>query len=197
MNRLKNATATVGDVRRPAWLARLLALAVLFSGIGREVTPLGAQSLDSCLSSLHGRWRGPGTVLGRAITMEQDWASAVGGAFTSLTMRHLPADGGTTASFQGLGVYRARGDSVSGTWHDSRGISFSVSGRCTDGVFSSRWSGVERGLTVYSRRSDSLVVIDSVFPPTGAAREFGRSVLTRRAIDRSGGGAGVGAVLRE
>lgn len=87
MNRLKNATATVGDVRRPAWLARLLALAVLFSGIGREVTPLGAQSLDSCLSSLHGRWRGPGTVLGRAITVEQDWASAVGGAFTSLTMR--------------------------------------------------------------------------------------------------------------
>lgn len=110
---------------------------------------------------------------------------------------HAAADGGTTASFQGLGVYRARGDSVSGTWHDSRGISFSVSGRCTDGVFSSRWSGVERGLTVYSRRGDSLVVIDSVFPPTGAAREFGRSVLTRRAIDRSGGGAGVGAVLRE
>jgi hypothetical protein len=141
---------------------------------------------------LHGQWRGPGTVLGRAITMEQDWTSAVGGAFTSLTMRHMPADGGTTASFQGLGVYRARGDSVTGTWHDSRGITFSVTGRCADGAFSSRWSGVERGRTVYARRGDSLMVIDSVFPPSGAAREFGRSVLGRRV----GGDAAVGAVPR-
>ncbi len=177
--------------RLPALLRPALICALLW------IAPaVRAQPATSCLSSLHGSWRGPGTVLGRAITMEQDWASAVGGAFTSLSMRHLPADGGTTASFQGLGIYRARGDSVMGTWHDSRGISFTVSGRCADGVFSSRWSGVERGLTVYTRRGDSLMVIDSVFPPTGAAREFGRSVLGRHAPGRAGEGPRVGAVPR-
>jgi hypothetical protein len=112
--------------------------------------------------------------------MEQDWALAVGDAFTQLRMRHLASDGSSRASFEGLGLYRAVGDSVRGNWHDSRGITFAVDGHCANGRFTSVWSGVERGRTVYERRGDSLVVIDSVYPPTGAGREFGRSVLTRR-----------------
>ena len=85
----------------------------------------------------------------------------------------------TRASFEGLGLYRASGDSVRGSWHDSRGITLAVEGRCVSGTFTSRWSGVERGRTVYQRRGESLIVIDSVYPPNGAGREFGRSVLTR------------------
>ena len=124
-------------------------------------------------------WRGPGSVLGRAIIMEQEWGPAVGDAFTQLRMRHLASDSSTRASFEGLGLYRASGDSVRGSWHDSRGITLAVEGRCVSGTFTSRWSGVERGRTVYQRRGESLIVIDSVYPPNGAGREFGRSVLTR------------------
>ncbi|MEQ1691314.1 MAG: hypothetical protein ABMA00_08525 [Gemmatimonas sp.] len=145
---------------------------------------LHAQNATTCLRALHGSWRGPGTVLGRAIVMEQEWGLAVGDAFTQLSMRHLAADSSTRASFQGLGLYRASGDSVRGNWHDSRGIAFAVDGRCAGGTFISSWSGVERGRTVYERRGDSLFVIDSVYPAAGAGREFGRSVLVRGAGTR-------------
>lgn len=142
----------------------------------------------ACLDSLHGTWRGPGTILGRAIVMEQRWSPALGGAFTELQMKHLVSDTSSRAVFEGRGLYRAVGaraaevraaDSVHGTWHDSRGIIFEVRGACDGASFSSHWSGSERGRTIYSLRDGALEVIDSVYMPNGGAREFGRSVLRR------------------
>ena len=160
---------------------RRVCITLVFAFVIAGPASLNAQSATaSCLRALHGSWRGPGAVLGRAIVMEQEWTLAVADAFTQLRMRHLTSDSSSRASFEGLGLYRASGDSVRGSWHDSRGITFAVDGRCANGRFTSTWSGVERGRTVYERRGDSLVVIDSVYPPTGAGREFGRSVLVRR-----------------
>jgi hypothetical protein len=137
----------------------------------------------ACLDALHGSWRGPGTILGRAIVMEQAWSPALGGAFTELRMRHLTTDTSARAMFEGRGLYRPAGaahpDSLHGTWHDSRGIIFEVRGACDGATFSSHWSGSERGRTLYTLRNGELDVIDSVFLPTGVAREFGRSLLKR------------------
>jgi hypothetical protein len=137
-----------------------------------------------CIDALSGTWRGPGTLLGRAIVMEQAWSPALGGAFTELRMRHLATDTSSRATFEGRGLYRRASaeqpDSVHGTWADSRGIIFEVRGACAGATFSSHWSGSERGRTTYTLRDGALEVIDSVFLPTGDAREFGRSRLTRR-----------------
>ena len=94
-------------------------------------------------------------------------------------MRHLTPDSTARTSFEGRGLYRASRDSITGTWHDMRGITLRVTGRCADATFISRWTGIERGRTVYARHGDTLVVIDSVSPANGAAREFGRSTLVR------------------
>src|SRR5262245_50646332 len=84
-----------------------------------------ASGAPACLDAIHGTWRGPGTILGRSIVMEQVWAPALNGAFSELRMRHLPTDTSTRAAFEGRGFYRAVGaraaDSVHGSWHDSRG----------------------------------------------------------------------------
>lgn len=144
----------------------------------------GIAPAPDCIDALRGSWRGPGTVLGRPIVMEQEWAPALNGAFSELRMRHLPSDTSTRASFEGRGLYRAVGtraaDSVHGSWHDSRGISFEVRGACEGATFSSHWSGPERGRTLYTLRAGALEVVDSVYLPAGGAREFGRSLLARR-----------------
>lgn len=135
----------------------------------------------SCLANLHGTWRGPGTILGRPVVMEQRWQPALRGAFTEMSMQHFVSDTSTVPQFEGRGFYRSRtgSDSVSGSWLDARGLTLVVSGSCRDGSFSSHWSGAENGRTVYALRGDELSVIDSIRPASGPAREFGRSLLRR------------------
>lgn len=116
--------------------------------------------------------------------MEQRWAPALQGRFHELQMRHLATDTSSQAAFEGRGFYRSAAvpasDSITGTWMDGRGLTFSVRGSCSGGVFVSDWSGErERGRTVYRVRENGLDVIDSVFVAAGSAREFGRSRLQR------------------
>jgi len=137
-----------------------------------------------CLAALVGTWRGPGTVLGRTIVMEQIFAPALMGRYTEQRMRHLATDTSSRASFEGRGFYRPSGaaapDSITGTWMDARGVSFVLRGDCASGTLSSHWSGpTESGRTIYTLRDGALEVIDSVFPATAPAREFGRSTLRR------------------
>jgi hypothetical protein len=137
----------------------------------------------ACLEGFHGTWRGPGTVLNRAVVMEQQFAPALLARYTEQRMRHLASDSATRPTFEGRAFYRAlgpaQGDSVGGTWLDARGVSFGLAGTCSGDVLSSQWLGTERGRTVYARIADTLVVIDSVYPATAPAREFGRSRLVR------------------
>jgi len=172
-------------------VGRMALAAIAFAPAALAPVAVESQGTE-CLQALHGRWVGPGTVLGRSISMEQDWSPALRGAFTELRMRHVAPDSSARVSFEGRGLYRATRDSVTGSWHDLRGITFSVAGRCAGDTFTSTWSGVERGRTTYLRRGDTLVVIDSVWPAASASaagaaapgptREFGRSVLRRDAL---------------
>ncbi len=164
-----------------------------FSAIGARAAfllamaapPLAAQGgAAHCLAAFAGHWRGEGTVLGRAIIMDQRWGADVGGAFRSLVMRHLVPGDTLRPQFEGRGFYRAADaaapDSVRGVWLDARGVTMPVSGTCRNADFQSQWDATtERGKTVYRLDGDALIVIDSVFPAAGAAREFGRSRLQR------------------
>jgi hypothetical protein len=144
---------------------------------GQQPSPPSAQ----CLSQLHGDWVGPGRVMGRDIVMRQRWRATLQNSFTELDMAHLTAGDTSRAQFAGRGFYRpASGDSVTGTWFDSRGISFELRGSCQNGALTMRWLGVERGETRYTRRgADSLEVIDQV-ETNGTLRPFGRSLLSRQ-----------------
>ncbi|MFN0099543.1 MAG: hypothetical protein ACKVS7_12770 [Gemmatimonadaceae bacterium] len=183
---------SMARVARASWTGLAVMLGLLPASAGVSAQPVvssAANAAATCLRDLHGRWVGPGTVLGRAITMEQDWSPALGGSFTELRMRHYAPDSTARVTFEGRGLYRAGGDTVSGTWSDLRGVTFDIAGRCAGGAFTSEWRGVERGQTTYALRADTMVVIDSVWPANGSAkREFGRSVLRRdvvRAADES------------
>lgn len=166
------------------------ALAVAVTGFGRGAPPSAPPvnaSVDAreCLAALVGTWRGPGTVLGRTIVMEQIFAPALMGRYTEQRMRHLASDTSSRAMFEGRGFYRqvsvAAPDSITGTWMDARGVSFVLRGDCRTNTLSSHWSGpTESGRTIYSLREGTLDVVDSVFPAAAPAREFGRSTLRRQ-----------------
>jgi hypothetical protein len=80
-------------------------------------------------------------------------------------------------------------DGLHGTWRGPGTVlnrpivmeqSFALAATCVGDTMSSQWLGsTERGRTVYARTADTLVVIDSVYPATAPAREFGRSRLMR------------------
>lgn len=166
----------------------VLVFVLVAKGVGAQATATttantGGTGGAECLRGLHGRWIGAGAVSGRAITMEQEWLPALGGSFSELRMRHYAPDSTARVMFEGRGLYRAGGDTVSGSWSDLRGVTFDIAGRCVGGTFTSVWRGTERGQTTYAMRADTLVVTDSVWPANGGAkREFGRSVLRRDAV---------------
>ena len=152
---------------------------VRFLLVGLMLSPALAvsQATATCLSGLHGAWRGSGRVAGRDVVMHQSWRPAMGGAFTELVMTHrLPTDTARVV-FEGRGFYRAVGDTIAGTWMDARGYTMALRGSCTDRTLSMEWSGAERGATNYTRHTDgTLEVVDLVDTP-GGRREFGRSRL--------------------
>ncbi len=142
-------------------------------------SPTSAQSSPACVAGLIGTWEGPGRVAGRDVRMRQNWSRSLQNAFVELSMLHLSPADSTHTLFSGRGFYRStRSDSIGGTWLDSRGLTFQLSGTCRDRTLHVEWIGsAERGDTQYSLQPDgSLAVVDRVMQGTNL-REFGRSRL--------------------
>jgi hypothetical protein len=144
----------------------------------------GQGSNDPLVKRLLGTWRGSGTVTGRASQVTMTWDTTLGGAFLQLRFRNEMAASATRPAevFEGHAFYRLAGKlGTSGTWLDSRGVTFSLTVTATDTTLTGDWEGVkEAGRTRYHLVADqTLEVTDFVRGADGAYKEFGRTSLRR------------------
>jgi hypothetical protein len=164
-----------------------LALPLLTLQLEAGGQPPTAQAVGQPLvQRLAGTWRGTGIVTGRASSVSMTWETTLGGAFLQLRFRNeMAASAARPAEvFEGVSFYRLAAGQVgkSGTWMDSRGITFALTVSTTDVALVSDWeaAGVEAGRTRYELTNDGqLTVVDEVRGADGVYREFGRTRLRK------------------
>lgn len=148
-------------------MARLWAALLLLCAMAG---PAFASDGPSALQWLEGRWRGTGTMFGRASEATLEVRPALGGRFLEFSYR--------AGRFEGRAFYQPVEDGRwRATWFDNRGISFPIQAVLAGQALTSDWGSAEteRGRTVYRRLSDGrLEVTDSA-----AGRVFASHVMSR------------------
>jgi hypothetical protein len=108
---------------------------------------------------LAGRWAGPGTFQGRAVSGAMTWEPVLAGRFTRLTLGLKPGD---RTVFEGQGSYT--GEPLSGAWFDSQGSTLSITAIFVGDSVVSQWGPTADrpvGRIVYRLTSaDQLTVTD-------------------------------------
>jgi hypothetical protein len=132
---------------------------------------------------LKGTWVGGGEVRGVVSEQRMTWSQSLGGAFIKLEFdNRMKHSSGSEFHFQATAYYQMMpGGGVSGTWFDSRGVSFPVKGTMEGSRFFVEWGTVdsEFGRTEYRILDGRLEVTDEVLSEGGEWRVFGRSTLER------------------
>lgn len=143
------------------WAAVLLCLAA---------APAFASDGPSALHWLEGRWRGTGTMFGRASEAMLEIRPALNGRFMELSYR--------AGQFEGRAFYRPMGGGRwQAQWFDNRGVTFPIAAVLSDQTLTADWGSAEteRGRTVYRLLADGrLEVTDSA-----GGRVFASHVLAR------------------
>jgi hypothetical protein len=133
---------------------------------------------------LAGDWQGAGEVRGMASAQKMGWEPVLDGKFLRLSFdNRMTGDDGKAWRFSAQAFYRIQDDgTIAGTWFDSRGVSFPLSGSIDAGdTLMILWGtdDSERGRTRYRLTATGLDVTDEVMTKEGGWRTFGRSWLTR------------------
>lgn len=134
---------------------------------------------------LAGDWQGAGEVRGMASAQKMSWEPALDGKFLRLSFdNRMTGEGGGEWRFSAQAFYRIQDDgTIAGTWFDSRGTSFPLSGSIDAGdTLTILWGtdDTERGRSRYRLNAAGLEVTDEVLMPDGGWRTFGRTRLTRK-----------------
>lgn len=147
-------------------MARLWAALLLWL----VAAPAFASDGPSALHWLEGRWRGAGTMFGRASEAVLEVRPALNGRFQEFSYR--------AGQFEGRAFYRPVEDGRwQATWFDNRGISFPIAAVLAGQVLTSDWGSAEteRGRTIYRLLPDGrLEVTDSA-----GGRVFASHILSR------------------
>lgn len=135
-------------------------------------------------AQIAGDWQGTGEVRGMASVQQMSWQPVLDGGFLRLAFdNRMSAADGKEWRFQAHAYYRTEGDgTITGTWFDSRGVSFPLSGTVDDGgTMTILWGtdDTEHGRSNYRLAAGVLEVTDEVFGRAGGWRVFGRTRLTR------------------
>lgn len=138
----------------------------LLAFISLSIPELSARQAPAQLNRFIGSWQGKGNLLGEKAEFEMKWEWVLDHQFLKLEMRSTRSnDDGNPTSFTGHGYYHFTGNTFTGTWLDSRGISFPLKGTVDDHSLISEWGSedLEQGRTEYTlHRNGSLQVDDYV-----------------------------------
>lgn len=160
-------------------VALLLSMLAIPAASGMEDTA------KDFFARLAGDWLGAGEVRGMASAQKMNWEPVLDGKFLRLSFdNRMTGDDGSAWRFSALAFYRIRDDgTIAGTWFDSRGVSFPLSGSVDAGdTLTILWGtgDTERGRTRYRLSAAGLEVTDEVMTKEGGWRGFGRSLLARQ-----------------
>ena len=137
------------------------------------------------LKQLEGTWIGDGKMMGNAARLEMKWEWVLNGKFLRLSLKNdSKTAAGERQVFEGHAYYEAKSDGgVSGTWFDSRGVSFPVKGSFAADALTVEWGtpATEQGKSVYRLvDAGTLEVTDSVQLKDGTWRQFATAVVKRQ-----------------
>lgn len=145
---------------------------------------LSAPAQAEVWETLHGAWRGEGTVRGMAAKVELVFAPALQGKAHRLGfVNRMQAVDGKTWHFEAEAIYLCAGDGgCRGHWYDSRGAILPLQARLDAGSLLVEWgdAATERGRTRYAPQPDgSLAITDEVADASGAWKVFGTTTAKR------------------
>ena len=145
----------------------------------------GVGAGEVSLRRLEGSWGGEGMFMGNRARLELKYEWVLNGKFLRLSLNNESrTQAGERQVFEGHAYYEAKSDgSVSGTWFDSRGVSFALKGSFEGDTLTVLWGGSdqEQGKSVYRLvEANRLEVTDSVKQKNGEWRQFASAVVTRQ-----------------
>ena len=151
-----------------------------------SLTPLlAATDEPASLKSLEGTWAGDGKLMGNAARLELKYEWVLNGKFLRLSLKNdSRTAAGAKEVFEGHVYYEAKSDgSISGTWFDSRGVSFPVQGTFAGDTLTILWGSpaTEQGKSVYRLvDAGTLEVTDFAQGKDGAWKQFGTALVKRQ-----------------
>ncbi len=127
-----------------------------------------------------GKWVGSGTLYNSEATFTMEWERVLNEQFYRLNFTNALSNGAFSMSAHGY--YKSEGDSVSGHWLDSRGVSFPLTGVMEEHTLIIHWGteDFEQGRTEYTLlASGEVEVIDFVLR-NGEYAQFGNAIYQRK-----------------
>lgn len=105
-------------------------------------------------SATDGSWRGTGTLMNSEADFKMNWKRVLDDHFLKLEFQNRRiSNTGKELILKSHAYYHQKNDSLyEGTWFDSRGISFPVSGILKEATLTVTWGspGIEQGKTIYT-----------------------------------------------
>lgn len=143
---------------------------------------LKAADTITSLKRFEGTWSGDGKLMGNTARLELKWEWVLNGKFLRLSLKNESTTAaGERQLFEGHAYYEAKSDGISGTWFDSRGVSFVLKGSFEGDTLTVQWgNGEEQGKSTYRLVDQgTLEVSDSVQLKDGTFRQFATAVVRR------------------
>ncbi len=108
-------------------------------------------------------WEGSGTLMGASATFKMSWTQELSDSFYHLNFENRRnVKNGSEIVFKAKAFYKVTNDSiVSGTWFDSRGISFPLKGKFLENELIIIWGNeqTEQGKTTYTYLDKKKIVV--------------------------------------
>jgi hypothetical protein len=156
---------------------------VLFLAFQQSVAAAAGEVAS--LKRFEGTWVGEGKFMGNNARLELKYEWVLQGKFLRLSLQNeSKTTAGERQVFEGHAYYEVNSDGgVSGTWFDSRGVSFAVKGSFAGDALTVLWGdpATEQGKSVYRFvDAGALEVTDSVQLKDGTWRQFAAAVVKRQ-----------------
>lgn len=153
---------------------RVLVYLLLFS------CTISAQSIMETLEDT--RWEGTGTLMNSPATYKMHWERTLDNSFIKLQFENKRVDkDGKEINFKSHAYYKVgEASKVTGTWFDSRGISFPLKGSVSKKELIIFWGSpeTEEGKTRYTLQSDTEIHVMDYILRNGTYLPFGKAQYT-------------------
>ena len=130
--------------------------------------------------SFFGKWEGSGTLYNTAATFSMEWEQVLNAQFLRLDFSNALDSG--AFSMNAHGYYKIDGDSLTGHWFDSRGVSFPLTGVVKDQTMIIHWgtTDFEQGRTEYALLAPGKMEVTDFVLRNGEYAQFGKATYQRK-----------------
>ena len=133
-------------------------------------------------SLIEGEWKGTGNLFGASASFEMSWSNELNANFVKLEFKNSFERSGQTYEMTALAMYKVSGESISGTWFDSRGQVLPLKSELIGDVLTTYWGDekTEKGKTTYSLESMEMIVVQDFVMKEGEYQLFGQASYDKK-----------------